>query len=238
MALLVVSIFPLVGLGQKFQLSYAEGKAVKDAKDMENAGKVALEAIQNIRTVQALTLENHFYSEFKKHLKFPHQTSNKKAAIQGLTYAFSTSLFFFLYAAAFRFGGWLIVKNYQTSNEIMPMNVLRTLYAISFTAGSMGYASSFFPAYIKAKIAAGLIFKMLEDKPDFDNSSNKGIPAKNISGHVKFSNIGFAYPQRLNAKVLSGINIEAKPGETVALVGSSGCGKSTIVSFFTRADFV
>ena len=55
-----------------------------------------------------------------------------------------------------------------------------------------------------------------------------------IAGHVAFNNITFAYPQRSEVQVLKGINIEAKPGETIALVGSSGCGKSTVVSLLER----
>jgi ATP-binding cassette subfamily B (MDR/TAP) protein 1 len=236
MALLVIAIFPLGGVGQAFQMKYAQGRAVEDAKDMENAGKVALEAIENIRTVQALTLEKRFYNEFEQYLEYPHRTSLRKAIIQGLTYGFSSSIFFFLYAAAFRFGVWLIVRSYNqhSSNQVMPMDVLRTLYAISFTAGSMGFASAYFPEYIKAKLAAGLIFKMLEETPVVDNLSDEGLRAKNIEGHVSFKNIIFAYPQRSEVQVLKGINIEAKPGETIALVGSSGCGKSTVVSLLER----
>uniref|UniRef100_A0AC35FBA3 p-glycoprotein n=1 Tax=Panagrolaimus sp. PS1159 TaxID=55785 RepID=A0AC35FBA3_9BILA len=234
MALLVIAIFPLGAVGQALELKYAEGRGVKDAKDMENAGKVALEAIENIRTVQALTLEKRFYVIFEEYLEFPHRTSLRKAIIQGLTYGFSSSIFFFLYAAAFRFGVWLIVKNYNTSHQIMPMDVLRTLYAISFTAGSMGFASAYFPEYIKAKLAAGLIFKMLEENPAVDNLSDEGLRARNIQGHVNFKNIIFSYPQRTEVQVLKGINVEAKPGETIALVGSSGCGKSTVVSLLER----
>jgi ABC-type multidrug transport system fused ATPase/permease subunit len=234
MALLVIAIFPLGGVGQALQVKYAQGRAVEDAKDMENAGKVALEAIENIRTVQALTLEKRFYNEFEQYLEFPHKTSLKKALIQGLTYGFSSSIFFFLYAAAFRFGVFLIVHNFETSHQVMPMDVLRTLYAISFTAGSMGFASAYFPEYIKAKLAAGLIFKMLEETPNVDNLSDEGLRAKNIEGHVSFNNITFAYPQRSEVQVLKGISIEAKPGETIALVGSSGCGKSTVVSLLER----
>ena len=94
-----------------------------------------MEAIENIRTVQALTLEKRFYVIFEDHLEIPHKLSLKKAIIQGLTYGFASSTFFFIHAAAFKFGVYLIVEH-----DKVPMNVLRTLYAISFTAGSMAFA--------------------------------------------------------------------------------------------------
>lgn len=77
---------------------------------------------------------------------------------------------------------------------------------------------------MKAKLAAGLIFKMLETKPIVDNMSDVGYPAKSIRGHVNFHAVKFAYPQRKNIQVLKNFSIEAQPGYTLALVGPSGSG--------------
>lgn len=55
-----------------------------------------------------------------------------------------------------------------------------------------------------------------------------------VAGHLKVSNVKFSYPSRPDIPILNGIGFEALPGETVALVGSSGCGKSTIVSLLLR----
>lgn len=79
-----------------------------------------MEAIEHIRTVQALTLERKFNEMFCVYLEYPHQSSHRKALMQGLTYGFSSSIFFFLYAAAFRFGVWLIVRK-----TVEPMDVLK-----------------------------------------------------------------------------------------------------------------
>jgi ABC-type multidrug transport system fused ATPase/permease subunit len=55
-----------------------------------------------------------------------------------------------------------------------------------------------------------------------------------VSGAVTFDNIHFAYPQRPDAAVLKGITFSVQPGRTLALVGASGCGKSTTVSLLLR----
>jgi hypothetical protein len=60
-----------------------------------------------------------------------------------------------------------------------------------------------------------------------------------IQGRVTFSGVHFRYPNRPDVPVLRGLNLEVKPGQTVALVGASGCGKSTIVALlqcFYRPD--
>uniref|UniRef100_A0A7I4YQI2 p-glycoprotein 9a n=4 Tax=Haemonchus TaxID=6288 RepID=A0A7I4YQI2_HAECO len=228
MALLTIAIFPLAAVGQAIQMRFMSGRATADAKEMENSGKIAMEAIENIRTVQALTLERRLHAQFCHHLDGPHKTSRRKALIQGVSYGFASSIFYFLYASCFRFGLWLIVNG-----TIHSMNVLRVLFAISFTAGSMGFASSYFPEYIKATFAAGIIFHMLEEEPRIDGMTNNGKKPK-ITGAVKLNKVYFKYPERPDVPILQGLDINVKPGETLALVGPSGCGKSTVISLLER----
>jgi len=61
-----------------------------------------------------------------------------------------------------------------------------------------------------------------------------GIKKPNITGNISFQNVEFSYPQRPDVSVLKQISIEAKANETIALVGSSGAGKSTIASLILR----
>ncbi|CAD6186832.1 unnamed protein product [Caenorhabditis auriculariae] len=230
MALLTIAIFPLAGVGQAIQMKFFSGRASADAKEMENSGKIAMEAIENIRTVQALTLQQRLYDQFCSHLDGPHRTNRSKALIQGVSYGFASSIFYFLYASAFRFGLFLILS---PNVRMEPIRVLRVLFAISFTSGSMGFASAYFPEYIKATFAAGLIFKMLEDEPLIDGMSDNGQkPA--ISGEVKLNAVYFKYPERPDVPILQGLDVHVRPGETLALVGPSGCGKSTVISLLER----
>lgn len=133
MAILVITIFPLGGVAHFIHLKFFQSRSKADSKELEAAGSIAIETMQNIRTVQALTLENRFYQNFCDHLASPLKTHKYKALIQSLSYGFASSVFYFLHAAAFAFGVYLIM-NHGTQ----PMSVLRTLFAISFTAGSLG----------------------------------------------------------------------------------------------------
>ena len=55
-----------------------------------------------------------------------------------------------------------------------------------------------------------------------------------INGEVEFQNLGFNYPTRSTVPVLQGLNLKVNPGQTLALVGSSGCGKSTVIQLLQR----
>jgi ATP-binding cassette subfamily B (MDR/TAP) protein 1 len=59
---------------------------------------------------------------------------------------------------------------------------------------------------------------------------NKQENFQKIYGRVTFRGVHFRYPNRPTVPVLRGLNLEVKPGQTIALVGASGCGKSTIVA--------
>ncbi|VDK57835.1 unnamed protein product [Cylicostephanus goldi] len=176
------------------------GRAGGDAKEMEISGKIAMEAIENIRTVQALTLEHRLHYQFCRHLDGPHKTNRRRAVMQGASYGFASSTFFFVYALSFRFGLWLILNG-----DMQPMNVLRVLFAISFTATSMGFASAYFPEYVKATFAAGLIFNMLKDEPRIDGMTDKGKKPK-LSGSITLQNVFFNYPERPSVPILQGFD--------------------------------
>jgi ATP-binding cassette subfamily B (MDR/TAP) protein 1 len=88
--------------------------------------QTAMEAIENVRTVQSLTRERKFYHMFAQYLDLPFRNAKQKAIIQGLSYGFASSIFFFTYAAAFRFGVFLIIQHI-----LQPMDVMRLVMFFS-----------------------------------------------------------------------------------------------------------
>ena len=78
-----------------------------------------MQGIENVRTVQALTLEKKFYDMFAKCLVGPHKSAGKDALVQGMIYGFSTSLLYFIFAGSFRFSAWLILYHSTTPLHVM-----------------------------------------------------------------------------------------------------------------------
>ena len=73
-----------------------------------------------------------------------------------------------------------------------------------------------------------------ESKINPESGKGKIIPDESVKGHVTFKSVDFHYPSRPNVPVLKGLTLEVNPGETVALVGQSGCGKSTCIQLVER----
>jgi len=98
----------------------------------------------------------------------------------------------------------------------------------------IGQMATFAPDFAKAKVAAASIFQIVDRVPPIDNSSAEGTRLDSVKGNIQFNNVLFSYPTRPDVKVLKGLSLSVKSGETLALVGSSGCGKSTVVSLLER----
>lgn len=165
---------------------------------------------------------------YVNHLLLPFNESKKHAQVYALAFAFSQGMIFLIYGAAFRLGAYFVGKN-----DMEAVDVYRVFFAMAFSAVSVGQWSSYLPDYTKAKLSAALVFNIINTKPEIDSYSAGGVRPK-IKGQVTFKDVYFSYPSRKNLPVLRGLNLNVKPGQTVALVGPSGCGKSTIISLIER----
>ena len=84
------------------------------------------------------------------------------------------------------------------------------------------------PDMSSAHAAASDIIQLLDARPEIDAESTEGKIPQNVKGHIRLQDVHFRYPTRPGIRVLRGLSISVEPGTYVALVGASGCGKSTV----------
>lgn len=103
-----------------------------------------------------------------------------------------------------------------------------------FGALVVGRSAIFSADYTKAKLAAFNIFKLIDSRPKQNTLQVANSPLAQSKGNVSLHNVHFHYPTRADSPVLTGLTFSALKGQKVALVGGSGCGKSTVISLLEK----
>jgi ATP-binding cassette subfamily B (MDR/TAP) protein 1 len=227
MALVMLSVAPLLAgtLGGAGILNKVFSSRV--ASKTSAATAVANEVISSMRTVRSMDGEAKEKQRFAKKLFEAHFLYTLKASTLGFTIAFAAFFIWGAIALAFWYGGKLVVEGQQTVGDLFQVFGL-VLMAV------MGLSMSLqlLPDFGKADAAVKNMLKVVRRKPAFRSAG--GLTPNKIVGHIIFKDVCFSYPTRPNVQVLTNFNLEIKPGQSVALVGASGSGKSTIVGLLER----
>ncbi|ELK28187.1 Bile salt export pump [Myotis davidii] len=229
LSLVIVCFLPFLALSGAVQTRMLTGFASQDKQALESAGQITSEALSNIRTIAGIGKERQFIEAFERELVKPFKTAIRKANVYGFCFGFSQCIVFVANSASYRYGGYLIY------NEGLHFSyVFRVISSVVLSGTALGKAYSYTPSYAKAKISAARFFQLLDRRPPINVYSGAGVKWDNFQGQIDFVDCKFTYPSRPDVQVLNGLSISVSPGQTLAFVGSSGCGKSTSVQLLER----
>uniref|UniRef100_A0A1I7Y218 ABC transporter domain-containing protein n=1 Tax=Steinernema glaseri TaxID=37863 RepID=A0A1I7Y218_9BILA len=193
----------------------------------DEAGRTAIEIIENVRTIQLLTREGTFYERYEQCSKGQKWNELGRAWFEAANYSISQSFQYFMMTITYALGLHII-----SMGQKRPEHVFQGIIAMLLGAVAVMDGASYFPEFVKAKTASGMLFAMIFRKPKTGDSS---VGEKmNLQGNIHFKNVKFSYPQRPRQPVMTDLNFHASRGQTVALVGPSGSGKSTVISMIER----
>uniref|UniRef100_A0A183AAI7 Multidrug resistance protein 1 n=1 Tax=Echinostoma caproni TaxID=27848 RepID=A0A183AAI7_9TREM len=204
-----------------FDENSATGKKTQRAQ-------IAQECFTSNRTVTTLSLEAHFGEKFMRTLEEDKKKAMKKALIFSLMHAFSRSVNFFAYSTAFPLGAYLIERSMATA-----IHVFRAFSAITFSLSSSGRVVAFIPDMKRAVDASKRILRVL-DRVSLIPKYEGMEPTEKYDGRVVMKNVKFRYPTRIHVPILRGFTHAVEANQTHALVGQSGCGKSTVLQLILR----
>ncbi|KAF8362869.1 hypothetical protein PRIPAC_89792 [Pristionchus pacificus] len=200
-------------------------------KVSEEANGVAEEAILNVKTVAACNGENTMIEKYAGILRSGLRPAMKVGAISGML----EGIFFFALYVFFLGGLWWGTTAYHKGWIDQPGTVLSTVNLIMFSSYLLGLLGPHMLSVLKARSAAAIVYKTIDKIPEIDSSkSDEGLELKHGGKcTIDFEDVQFSYKSR-TTPVLRGLAWSVKAGETVALVGQSGCGKSTSIGLITR----
>ena len=179
--------------------------------------------------VASLTTEHEVFANYRDQLANQAKASLRSNLKNSTLYAASQSGMFLAIALGFWYGGTLIGRGEYTLFQFFIC-----FSEIIFGAQSAGTVFSFAGDMSKAKNAAAELRRLYDLKPTIDPWSTDGEKVDHVDGAIEFRDVHFRYPTRPDVAVLKGLNLTVHPGQYIALVGASGCGKSTTIALMER----
>ncbi|MFS8012126.1 putative ABC-type xenobiotic transporter [Helianthus anomalus] len=229
LALVTLAVVPLIAVIGGIHTTTVAKLSSKSQDALSQAGNIAEQTIVQIRTVLAYVGESRALQAYTSALKISQKLGYKTGFSKGFGLGATYFTVFCCYALLLWYGGYL-VRNNHTNGGL----AIATMFSVMIGGLALGQSAPSMSAFAKARVAAAKIFQIIDHKPSVDKNGETGIELDSISGLVELKDVNFSYPSRPDVKILNNFSLSVPAGKTIALVGSSGSGKSTVVSLIER----
>ena len=207
-------------------------------KTYEKGGGIAEEMLYNIKTVASFSNFEFEQKRFNEKIEICYQLDLSTVFRLGLAIGL---LVFFLNATqtlSLIYGRTLVKKDFNNNKgrDFTGPDVIGVTFCTLMAIMGIGLIAPDFKIIQESCTASSDYFTLTEREPAIDLSQSVEKPDReNIKGKIEFKNVVFKYPSDPNERIiLKGINLVFEPGKKIALVGESGCGKSTTVNLIER----
>ncbi|CAF4086907.1 unnamed protein product [Adineta steineri] len=194
-----------------------------------NANELITQSVRNIRTVFQLNRQQQMLIEFEHIIDETYKVMRPSIFKGALAFAFSFPIATLVLPCIAELA--IVLLN---NNQIDPERIVLLFAFVPFTFDVIQVSTMVSSELGGTTAAAKHINQLLERTPLIDNMSTDGKKLENFSGMIQFDNITFSYPTRKLINILNGFQLTIQPGQSVALIGSSGCGKSTVTQLLER----
>ena len=233
LTLIILCVAPFLAISIIYMVSSMRKFIFLSRKAYETAGGVAEEVLYNIKTVVSFGHFDFEKQRFGHYIDLVHRLDTQAGCKIAIASAGLDFFYFMSYFVAIIYARTLLT---QDDNDIKPGDVMTVCFSTTMAVSSFGMMAPNINIIQEACIAASDYFTLLERKEQIDTSQSTYKPPRDsVKGRIEFKNIQFTYPSDENKrKILDDLNLVFEPGQKVALVGESGCGKSTTVNLIER----
>lgn len=225
LAVIPILVLPLVAYGRKVR------RLSRSAQDtLARISAYATEAIGAVRTLQAFLAEERSADHYRAGADAAYDSARRATAARSVLTAIVIFLVFSSIVGVLWLGAQEVLAGNLTGGTLGQF----VLYA-AFAAGALGELSQVWGEIAQTAGAAERLAALSAEEPDIKSPANPRPLPEPARGALAFEGVSFAYPADLSREVLNGIDFAVEPGKTVALVGPSGAGKTTLFQLITRS---
>ncbi|AES74614.2 ABC transporter B family protein [Medicago truncatula] len=204
------------------------GLARKIREEYNKAGTIAQQAISSIRTVYSFAGESKTIAAFSNALEGSVKLGLKQGLAKGIGIG-SNGLVFAVWSLMSYYGSRMVMYHGAKGGTVYSVGISITLGGLAF-----GTSLSNVKYFSEASAAGERIMEVIKRVPKIDSENMEGEIIEKVLGEVEFNHVEFVYPSRPESVILNDFCLKVPSGKTVALVGGSGSGKSTVVSLLQR----
>ena len=237
LALILTSFTPILTITAAIYVYAIQKAIIINNKAYNKAGAISEEVLNAIRTVVSLGGQDKECERYQIALNDNRRTVTKFGIFSDIAMGSVFLAMFGMYALGFFIGSIFIhneVNDPVTNKPYTAGDVLTVFFSIMMAGFTFSQAGPAVKAFAIAKTAGGKAFKIIDRKSKISIEEAKGKKPSQVTGDIRFRNVNFAYPSKPDRMILNGISFDIRPNEKTALVGESGCGKTTCMQLIER----
>ncbi|XP_031257574.1 ABC transporter B family member 20 [Pistacia vera] len=229
LALVALATLPILTVSAIAQKLWLAGFS-RGIQEMHRKASLVLEdAVRNIYTVVAFCAGNKVMELYRLQLK----TIFKQSFFHGMAIGFAFGFSQFLLFACNALLLWYTAISVRDGYMDLP-TALKEYMVFSFATFALVEPFGLAPYILKRRKSLISVFEIIDRVPKIDPDDNSALKPPNVYGSIELKNVDFCYPSHPEVLVLSNFSLKVNGGQTIAVVGVSGSGKSTIISLIER----
>uniref|UniRef100_A0A7N0UE15 ABC transporter B family member 20 n=1 Tax=Kalanchoe fedtschenkoi TaxID=63787 RepID=A0A7N0UE15_KALFE len=229
LALVALATIPILTISAVAQKLWLAGFS-RGIQEMHRKASLVLEdAVRNIYTVVAFCAGNKVMELYRLQLR----TIFKKSFLHGVAIGFAFGFSQFLLFACNALLLWYTALSVKRNILDLP-TAMKEYIVFSFATFALVEPFGLAPYILKRRESLASVFEIIDRVPKIEPDDSSALKPPNVYGSIELRNVDFCYPTRPELLVLSNFSLKVNGGQTVAIVGVSGSGKSTIISLIER----
>ena len=228
LTLFMLATFPLLVVAAIVFGKFIRKISKKSQDELAATNIIVEETFQSIQAVKSFTNESYEVNRYTSSLNRVIEAALKAATMRGAFVSFVIFALFGGIVGVVWYGAALVAQG-----DMILADLLTFIFYTAFIGGSVGGLGDIYAQLQKTIGSSDRILEILEDPSEIDLVTQE-TPKVIEFGKISIEDLHFSYPSRPSVEILKGISIDIEPGQKIAIVGTSGTGKSTLAQLMMR----
>lgn len=194
----------------------------------KTAGAIAEESLEGVKTIASVNAQDVIAKNYQRELEPLKRVQTLMGTLHGLGWSVFFVVLFAFCGAVFYYGSVFYddkVENWTNGDVFEARIVIMIFFSCAMSSFYLGAAVPCLQYIQNGRVAAARVSRIISKNNKYDGYRR----ADNLKGEIEFKDVHFNYPSNRDNRILQGVTFKCEPGKSIAIVGETGSGKSTII---------